>query len=650
MLSGWRADRLARQAERARGFPGREWRGRRAWRILVAAGDQGDEAAIEAVWRSWCRVPDDARWELLTRWRDEERLARARALFYLLSGQDAQRRAADPDGALVVSAYAASDDQTRRLARDALSRAGDLALLRVIAGTGMAARQRVPLSREDRDFLASEFASRRDWDGLWQVVRGMPVPDALEWMPRFRAAWRPSPGRERVLFDVLHRADSQQVAVGIEALRPRSARIAVDSYGQVPAAVSGDGRRFAMVQPASGERDAAGGVQVVTEWDADTGEVSAEYRISWGRQASAGLFYAGSSLMAYEKQLNRPSVNPATALIRLAEGRPVPLPGELYPLQGKRLAVGPTTRPPGGFALSVSPYRYSSGDGGHLITLENDGTVAGTADIAAQDVPREFVSGPDGLLALVHESSFVREPGFSVYDMTDLARPRLAGRWRMPTRHPFLLLHHVHSVCLPLPGHVVALAGEQLYALRADQSGLEPVASSAPLDVYQLHQVAPVYGSEAIVVAGINGNTFRDARTLRRVPRPEWVPEGSTDRLWRSADGRCWAFPGYPPRPRHAPRLPYGLPDSVVVVCGQHQVLPIARCPPAEWLPGDLATVMSAVSDPGLHPQARPLAELLHACLAWRLDAEVRIGSLTSAPVPSADDVALSPERSPQQN
>jgi hypothetical protein len=138
---------LAFYSERSHGAPLRYPLARAAWRTLAAAAARGDHNAIEAIWQAWLRHPDDERWELLAQCRGAQEMADAvfaaatdparpaasraaigafctsrslvpagnaeRAVFYLLVGQQAQHRAADPAGEALRTAYQAADEPVR---------------------------------------------------------------------------------------------------------------------------------------------------------------------------------------------------------------------------------------------------------------------------------------------------------------------------------------------------------------------------------------------------------------------------------------------------------------------------------------------------------------------------------------------------------
>jgi hypothetical protein len=94
VLSPARAERLARRAAARRGDGRRTRPSRRAWRVLTAGGDRGDDNAIQALWTAWLAAPDDELWDVLARWRGPEALAVAAFEAATRPGRDVAERAA----------------------------------------------------------------------------------------------------------------------------------------------------------------------------------------------------------------------------------------------------------------------------------------------------------------------------------------------------------------------------------------------------------------------------------------------------------------------------------------------------------------------------------------------------------------------------
>jgi hypothetical protein len=117
------------------------------------------------VWQAWGAHPDDERWELLARWRGPTRVAEAacdaamtdgsdevtafcirkrlapadpvrRAVFFALTGQAAQLRAADADGSLLALGYSGAAGPERAKLRAAMAGSGDPDLVAVVARGG----------------------------------------------------------------------------------------------------------------------------------------------------------------------------------------------------------------------------------------------------------------------------------------------------------------------------------------------------------------------------------------------------------------------------------------------------------------------------------------------------------------------------------
>ena len=236
MLSEVRVRRLARRAERRRRDGRRGRRARRAWERLVREGDSGNPHASEAVWQRWAWTgpPDDERWELLARWLGPRAVGRVmeaaadpgldaarrsrlasfctrhglapedpaeRVRFFLLTGQQEQRRALDPDGALLAAAYQTACPPQRAALRVALAGVGDLDVTRMIAASG--AMRLADMTTAEREYLADRLADRGDWAGLWRLARDLPLYDAVAAVRRIGGRWRPDGQHDRELFGFL---------------------------------------------------------------------------------------------------------------------------------------------------------------------------------------------------------------------------------------------------------------------------------------------------------------------------------------------------------------------------------------------------------------------------------------------------------------
>ena len=234
-----RAWRLAGLAARRRDNGRRPLRARLAWWRLARAARRGDPIAAHAAWQTWLDGPDEARLEAMARRQPppgaaddaftavtdkkttsgDRRLIGAlctrlgvmpgdpvrRALFYVLTGQREQRRALDPDGALLAGGYQTLGWEAKGALREMLAGSGDLDLVRVLARRD-GADGRARLGWSEAEFVLAELAGRRDRHGMWRALQHLPLDEAVAAIRRFRGRWRPADGSDRMLFDLLKQA------------------------------------------------------------------------------------------------------------------------------------------------------------------------------------------------------------------------------------------------------------------------------------------------------------------------------------------------------------------------------------------------------------------------------------------------------------
>ncbi|GGV01158.1 hypothetical protein GCM10010182_18290 [Actinomadura cremea] len=137
----------------------------------------------------------------------------ARAAFFLLTGQQHQCRALDPDGRLLSLAYLSRADGDRARLRVAMLAAGELDLVRVIVGDDRRARIAEMPPGEIR-YLAEQLAERRAWDDLWSLVLDVPISTGAALFSLFDR-WAPDGDDERGLFTLFREADRAAVAAGL---------------------------------------------------------------------------------------------------------------------------------------------------------------------------------------------------------------------------------------------------------------------------------------------------------------------------------------------------------------------------------------------------------------------------------------------------
>lgn len=630
MLSRQRPERLARRAARRRGDGTRGIVARWAWERLVRAGDRGDQAAADVLWEGWLGDPDEERWDVLARWRGPVALADAafeaavdpgrdggareaigvfwagrglvpdgavaRALFFVMTGQAAQHRAADPDGSLLASAYRGADEATRAALRGALAGAGDLDLVRVVAGEphGRAAR----MSGDEIGYLAGQLAGRRDWAGLWRLVRDIPLADAIAAMPAFGDGWRPAEDRGGALFERMARSEPGEIARARDALAasaPTHLVLDGELYWQwLPSpgcgSFSPDGRELAV----AAETSAVSGVIHVFELPGGT--LAEQHEVSL---RPSRVLHLGGSILAsgpvdgtYRRH----------GLVRSAGGRATKLLWSSHTL----LDLAPY-RP--GFVVL---YRLGTGSAEHMRFCANDGEVV-------RDVPLAGLGLPDQYCRVLAVGPGSRSLALSLADRLwimggDPARVLASGRADAP----------IEAACFAGPDRVATLThggpGLQLWRLDGGRLELEATRSRA----HELNPVA-LHVQGMIAVRRGWGAELLDAKTL--LPTRERPFAGVSGRyLWGSPDGRRLAFAGE----GFVDVVVPGLPASVTALAAQ---------PLAAMSPADLAAVTDLLGDSVTGPAARPFLVLLHDILEYRFGADVGIG--TAIPAVGEDEISL---------
>jgi hypothetical protein len=133
----------------------------------------------------------------------------------VLTGQRAQHRTEDPDGALLAEAYRAGRDEQRAAVRQALAGADDLDLVRVVAGAGRDAVATV--TPAEVSYLADELAGRQDWPRLWQLALDLPLAGAVIAASRFGDSWQPDDDAGQVLLRKLATTEGGHIDPGLTA-------------------------------------------------------------------------------------------------------------------------------------------------------------------------------------------------------------------------------------------------------------------------------------------------------------------------------------------------------------------------------------------------------------------------------------------------
>jgi hypothetical protein len=595
VLNAERAARLARIVTRQRGDGSRSARAWRAWRTLAEAGDAGDQNAIGAVWQAWLRDPGDGLWEALTRWRepglladeacraaidqrrtDDERAAiqafcarrglaprddTQRALFYVLTGQPAEYWVADPDGSRLAVGYQAADEPTRATLRQVMARDSDLDLPHVLAAH-RPDRAEV-LTAEEGRYLASNLVGRRDWPGLWQLARDLPLVQAVEVTRLFSDGWRPADEQGRALFGQLAQADLDGLVRALEA--PALVHIPVDET-PTHGSFSPDGKHMLVATERGG---CYSGCRV---YELPLGTITERYDYSGGRLPQTVLHLGEAFFLVGCRGFE------TWELVRYTAGQPEVIDWNQAPIN--------VAQHPAGFVMD----KWLLG-GRRLRLCDARGEVTRDVTVRVADPgPGLHLAAADprtGRLAIRGTYLWILDSdGISV-----LGKMRL--RESTPPRISFLGPDHVAAVDATGRAVVYGVTG----GLR-----LQVVANLPAV----CRDFVPLRDETAVLHSGVvrylKPEFFDDVRHSR----PLAGVRGQA--LWGSADGRSHALGGR--------RDGHGFAD--VVWAGDAAVQELAQRPMARMGPDDLTAVADALRAPVPGAKAGPFLDLLRACLEYR--------------------------------
>lgn len=139
-----------------------------------------------------------------------------RAAFFLLTGQARQYRALDPDGSLLALAYASRPAGERPRIRDAMVAAGELDLVRVMAGER---RDRLPaMPDEEARYLGERLAERGEWEEIWALVQDLPLKTGTE-LFRLFGGWAPRDPDSRRVFETFRETPPMLVSIAVDSMR-----------------------------------------------------------------------------------------------------------------------------------------------------------------------------------------------------------------------------------------------------------------------------------------------------------------------------------------------------------------------------------------------------------------------------------------------
>jgi hypothetical protein len=621
----------------------------RAWRALAAAGNRSDHHVHAAVWGAWQQRPSGRLWELLACWEEPESLLAGtfglaaspfvpageraaigvfcgrrglvpadptqRALFFVMTGQPTQHRAADPDDSLLAAAYQAAIDQTRAALRVMLAGRADVDLAGILGGPSRPDGGRRLTGQESR-YLVAQLAQRADWDGLWRLIRDLPVIEAVDAVRLLDDRWRPADGPDLALLGRLAGADPGEVAAGYQALRPTR----VDVAGSATAcAFSADGRTLTAFTKTDPERShgytAPGGMSVPPTMSRPAGAWSVfelpEGRLVQRRRLdqsyTVSRLVAGDAILGLAHQ-QRGRTN-RTVVLRWSPGHPMEI---LSPDPGLRQLLPR----PGGVVLEV----LSAGDT-RLVFWDAAGQVV--RDVALhRDLKLPNTRMPPRLLAVDPTSGLLAVSCVSATSATAPDDP-----WNMPhwSRADYLVMLDreasgvmassspegpagFRSACFGPDGSLVTTHADWVRLWHRDGDRLE-VQAAAEIPGVRGPAVITARGEIAVLAVSplrlgqvryLNPDTLADVATSR-----ELAGRYGTS-LWASADTGSHALGG---------------PGFIEVVPTSVDAAAVAERPAAWWAPADLATIAAAAGNPILPPAARPLLSLLRDCLNLQLGA-----------------------------
>ncbi|GAB1510408.1 hypothetical protein [Actinophytocola sp. KF-1] len=508
------------------------------------------------------------------------------AVFFLLTGQLEKYRYADPDHSLVGLAYRTAPEEERARIRQRAAEEPDL--VRVLAET--VRRNRLAgITDPEARYLVDALAGRRDWAGLWELAKGLPVDHAAGAVARFDG-WRPG-GDDIELFDLLRQADRAALTTSWAAVaRPWTARAEV--RGRVTCGSMGP----------DGQRIAVAGTDFVQEFDVRRGDLV------------RGMPRAGVT---------------GRAVLVLDDGTVVrggthEHSGRGYLIRGIRTMstdqpVTDLARTPKGFVA------LTSGHAPHVVVYRVPGA---DRDGFAQLWRRHDVVHRLGSTATAPAWQMTTDPGSGRIALADGARLYLTRKPRamaLMAATPFAP-GSVPCVTFCGPNQLAGVDAQRVLRMwRRDRQRLTVVGE------WRLGPVngpaCPVYLADAGVLAVIDTDGVRgfDPVSLAETPAPAGLA-GLRPTFLTAAGGR----------------LVVGGDGWVTVTDARIRwdVTELAARPLAGTTPADVALVRAQLRRQSADPAARPFLELLHDCLVHRFGTDVALGD-GDALSAWADDIAL---------
>jgi hypothetical protein len=592
-------------------------------RILAQARNQANSRElVNAVCDKVTKPPGAPE---LAAWCAEHGLAPAdparRAAFFMLTGQHAQYRAADPDGSVLALAYRAAADEERERLRAAMAASGDLDAARVVARTSTSGRRSVTTT--EATYLVTQLAARRDWDGLWRLAQDLPLAAAVAAAAVAVAdRWQPASRPDQAVFALLAQADPRLIDRSRSALLAPVAIPAVSKDGIVTCSMSPDGRQLAVLtwdtQIDGSALDVIGlpGCAVSEQYDL-------------GRYADRVL-HLGDAIIAWVTPApSRPSGS--SVLIRCAAGTAEELfPDEKSPA-GRHVRVVTVQPWPGGFVALLA--EVSTPSDAWLRFCSSSGQVIRDVRLASIGLPADalLLAADPGSCRLAFCSRVSVRGRLYIVQADPAGEPQLAGsavHWT-----------DFHAGCFAGPDRLITWTATSIPIVRSwcldrGTPQLEAQQPAGPVEPGgRLREPVAVRDSAMVAVTGRTTVRLLDADTLETLARIDGVAGlGGSSR------------PGPQGQLIAAPSGRYlGIHTSDGVSLADLAAVTLACRPLSALTPADAVRAAGLLGDPATAPEARRFLELLAEVLAARLADEVALGVPVTGggAIPQPDDVGL---------
>jgi hypothetical protein len=518
----------------------------------------------------------------------------AQALFYVLTGQQTQHRAADPDGSLLAAGYQAGTKAIQAAVRESLAGAGHLDLIRIVAGTPGQER-RPAISAEESAYLVSQLRARGDWATLWRLAKDLPVQPAVAAVGGFPSGWQPADDADQVLFQRLRGVRPDQITRAQATLTP----LRIEAGGHIEAgSLSPDGQKLA--------------VAISNGWslgfrvfDLRTGAMSGALHLGDLRP-----LYLQPRVLHLEDAVlvGRLRSDGNYALTHHSGGQV----NTIWCVRGGARAEA-LARHPEGFIMLWKPsnkyrLRLCDASGGELWDTDED--QIGLHRWWPGDCHLAAVDPASGRLAVCSQSHvWVCDASA---DQVRLVTTFFTDRWYPSTG------------CFVAPDCLVLASPDGVRRYYLAEHGV--VREAAATFESALPSVPPLVWLPERGAIALAGDGIRDARTLKPavgLSRASWM---RVPPVWTTADGRCLVFT-------------VGTSIRVVRHPLTDAIAPLADQPLASLTLADSRWVFDALATTAADSAVWPLLDVLAAGLEHRFGTEVALGAPGRAH--AADDVAL---------